>query len=652
MPASREKRGEEKEERGEKEKREERRGGKKGKEREEERREEGGGRGEKERGGEEKEEKGRERERGREREEEEEREGKRKKGERRKKEERKRGKGRKEERERGREKEERKERGGRRKEERRRGKRKEGRREEGRERKREGGGGGGGGRRRGREGEGRGRGGGGFDGLGLGLDQGGGGGLELRLQGLETRGMIGARLELRGLRLDLGALGLEPRQPVGDVADRPLELGAPSDRPGQCGGRVGKGLFAVGERRLGAGNLLGRLLAGLARALDSLAQVLLLVGEPGQHTVGIGAKRLFAGDIAVELGDAPLELGHALARPPLLAVELVACQHQALQGRGRLGGLVAQGRQLMGRDRLHLRGFGLAGGALGHEPRLGLDQARGLAHRFARLAELQENQRRLGLADIRRQAAVADRLARLALQAVELALDLGDHHFQPLEIGLGRLQTRLGLVPPGIEAGNAGRLFQNAAARLGLGVDDLADLALADQRRRARAGGGIGEQDLHVTGAHLAAVDLVDRTRLALDAARDFQRVVVVELGRRQALAVVDGERHLGGVARRPVARTRKDHVVHAGRAHVLERILAHHPAQRLDEIRLAAAVRPDHAGQARLDQEFHRLDEGLEAENAQARELHGSQDSLRSLRWIGFGWASNLPRFIGARHI
>ena len=51
----------------------------------------------------------------------------------------------------------------------------------------------------------------------------------------------------------------------------------------------------------------------------------------------------------------------------------------------------------------------------------------------------------------------------------------------------------------------------------------------------------------------------------------------------------------------------------------------AHHPAQRFDQVRLAAAVRPDHAGQARLDQEIGRFDKRFEADQAQPRQLHDS---------------------------
>ena len=88
--------------------------------------------------------------------------------------------------------------------------------------------------------------------------------------------------------------------------------------------------------------------------------------------------------------------------------------------------------------------------------------------------------------------------------------------------------------------GDAGRLLQDAAARLRLGGDDLADLALPHHGGRARAGGGVGEQELHVAGAHLLAVDAVGRARLPLDAAGDVELVGVVEGGGRGAVAIVD----------------------------------------------------------------------------------------------------------------
>ena len=89
----------------------------------------------------------------------------------------------------------------------------------------------------------------------------------------------------------------------------------------------------------------------------------------------------------------------------------------------------------------------------------------------------------------------------------------------------------------------------------------------------------------------------------------------------RSELSMTD--RHFGLVARRRRVGAGKNHVVHGGGAHGLVRRFAHHPAQRLDQIRFAAAVRTDDAGQAGLDQEVSRFDEGLEADEAQSGELH-----------------------------
>ena len=107
----------------------------------------------------------------------------------------------------------------------------------------------------------------------------------------------------------------------------------------------------------------------------------------------------------------------------------------------------------------------------------------------------QMEQHGLGLAHLGRDFAVADRLPRLLLQAVDLAGQLPDHILDAGEIGFRRLQPQFGLVAAGVQPGDAGGVFQHAAALFGLGLNDLADLALVNQRRRTRAGGGVGEQE-------------------------------------------------------------------------------------------------------------------------------------------------------------
>ena len=228
----------------------------------------------------------------------------------------------------------------------------------------------------------------------------------------------------------------------------------------------------------------------------------------------------------------------------------------------------------------------------------------------------------LGLADLSRDLAVALRLTGLALQRLQLRGELADHIAEALKIRLGGLEAKLSLVAPTVQAGNAGGIFQHAAALLRSGIDDLPDAALAHQRRRARTGRCVLEQEANIAGARILAVDPVGRAGFALDAPGHLKVIGVVELGRRRAGAIVDEQRHLGSVAGRPELRSGEDHILHGRAAHALIGGLAHRPAQRLEQIRLAAAIRPDHAGEPRLDQDFGRLDKGFEAEKAKKGDL------------------------------
>ena len=55
-------------------------------------------------------------------------------------------------------------------------------------------------------------------------------------------------------------------------------------------------------------------------------------------------------------------------------------------------------------------------------------------------------QQGLGAADLGRKRAIAVGLPRLALQVVDLGIELGHHVFQPLEVLLGGTQAQFGLV--------------------------------------------------------------------------------------------------------------------------------------------------------------------------------------------------------------
>ena len=211
----------------------------------------------------------------------------------------------------------------------------------------------------------------------------------------------------------------------------------------------------------------------------------------------------------------------------------------------------------------------------------------------------------VGLLDVAGEIAVARGLARLALQVGELDFDFLNDVADAREVLLRGVELEFRLVAARVQARNAGGFFKNGAARDGLGIDELANLSLLHQCGRMCARRCIGKEDLHVTCAHVAAIDLVDRAHVALDPARDLELFRIVVLRRCAAQGIVDDEGHFRRIAARPVVGAREDDVVHGAAAHGLRRILAHHPAQRFQKVGLAAAIGAHDPGEARFDGQF-----------------------------------------------
>ena len=471
---------------------------------------------------------------------------------------------------------------------------------------------------------------------GLGILRGGFGLRERLLRGLHGAGERVEVAEPAGLlrqfldfALDVRDFLIEPRQAIAMGAHAGFKLVAPGGEVGQRRGEFGEQPLGGGQRRLGFRDALIDAAALLDARLDFLFQFRVFGIEPMQRHVGIGGLLLLARDVGRKLRQPAVEFGDALFGALFLAVEHLAGIGEPREpGRGADLGL-AQRRQFRGADRLDAGGFGLLAGALGEFTDVEVVGVAGLGHVGICFQPAQVKQHGLGLAHLGRDFAVADRLPRLLLQALDLSGQLPDHILDAGEVGFRGLEAQFGLVAAGMKPGDAGGVFQHAAALLRLGLNDLADLALMHQRRRTRAGGGIGKQDLHVARPHVAAVDAIDGTGLALDPARDFQRLGIVHRGGRRAIRIVDRHHHFGVVARRPVAGAGENHRVHVGRAQRFVRGFAHRPAQRLDQIGLAAAVRPDHAGQARLDHEVGGFDERFKSVQAKAREFHKSDALL-----------------------
>ena len=428
------------------------------------------------------------------------------------------------------------------------------------------------------------------------------------------RGRVFAAVAQPGERVvDLGGAGAQPFGALGELVDLAAERRAPRLLGGEVGAERVDLAFEVGHRpgRLrarGGGGGLGRLLA-LPRGGDVGA----LAVESGDRLVGVARQPGLAFDVGVDLGEPRFELAARGVEPALLGVELDLGDLEPVQRRAGLRLGLAQRRQ-------RGRGLRLLRRRRGGFLRARSDHALGLLERLLRRGHRLERrlpaaavEPRLGLADALAQTAVPRRLPRLALEPLELGFERAHHVVESLEVGIGGVEAKLGLVAPAVEPGDAGGLFQERAPLRRLGRDQRADRALAHQRGVARARGLVGEQELHVARPHLAAVDAKDRPGAPLDAARHLDLAGVVVRGGRGARGVVQQHRRLGVVARRAGGAAAEDHVVHLAPADLPRRGLAHHPTQRLDQVRLAAAVGADDAGQPRLDQNVGGVDERFE---------------------------------------
>src|SRR4051812_614024 len=113
---------------------------------------------------------------------------------------------------------------------------------------------------------------------------------------------------------------------------------------------------------------------------------------------------------------------------------------------------------------------------------------------------------------------------------------------------------------------------------------------------------------------------------------------------------------HFGRAGRAARIAAAEDHVFHAFAAQALGALLAEHPGQRIDDIALAASVRPDDGGDAGIEGELGSVRETLEAGNLQALQSHrlgpllpGSKRKSRVTR--GMPWHRSWKRLGALRN-
>ncbi len=207
-------------------------------------------------------------------------------------------------------------------------------------------------------------------------------------------------------------------------------------------------------------------------------------------------------------------------------------------------------------------------------------------------------------------APIALRLARLTGKAVALRAEDLEPLAQALEIAFGLSQASLGLSVPSEEPTDPGRRLEQTAPLLGAPIDDGGDFPLADEGRAAGAAARVGEEEMNVARADLAAADRKAGATATLEPAADEQRLPACGVPCDRPL---EKQRNLGDVARRPGRGAAEQHVLHLPAAQAPGRAFARDPAQRIEDVRFAAAVGADDAREPVADGQRDRVGEGFE---------------------------------------
>ncbi|EWS63648.1 hypothetical protein Y695_03117 [Hydrogenophaga sp. T4] len=202
----------------------------------------------------------------------------------------------------------------------------------------------------------------------------------------------------------------------------------------------------------------------------------------------------------------------------------------------------------------------------------------------------------------------------LLFQLVEVGVEFAQDVFDPGEV-LARVgQAVRRFAAAFLVFGDPGGFFEEQAQLFGLALDDAADRALANDGVGARAEAGAEEHVLHVAAAHRLVVDVVAAGAVAREHALDGDFQELAPLSTSAVVRVVKHQLDTGAAGRLAVVGAVEDHVLHGLATQLGGLALAQHPAHRVHDVGLAAAVGAHHAHQLPGQHEVGRLGEGLEA--------------------------------------
>ena len=227
----------------------------------------------------------------------------------------------------------------------------------------------------------------------------------------------------------------------------------------------------------------------------------------------------------------------------------------------------------------------------------------------------------------------------LSAQRLELAAQLAREVAQARQIRLHGFELAEGLLFPTTVLENARRFLDEAAALFGSCLQDAVEPALTDDHVHLATQARVAQQLLHVQQPADAAVDRVLARTVAEESAADRHFGV---LDGQSSVGVVDRELHLGAPERSASRGAGEDDVFHFAAAERLGALLAHHPGEGVDHVRLARAVGAHDARHPGLERECRGLRERLEPFERHALQVHA--DAFHAGRFTALRYPRTRP--------
>ncbi|MNZ64336.1 hypothetical protein D3C78_825040 [compost metagenome] len=365
----------------------------------------------------------------------------------------------------------------------------------------------------------------------------------------------------------------------------------------------------------------------------------------GQMAGGFLAGTLGLAQVVLQLAQALLAVLDALLDPGDVTGHRVEAALHLVEAFGQFVMAIAQALDA---------GIGIA--LLGHQRLMGhilvADHRLALAHPFVQVAPAQGRQACLQLAFLGLVFAVLLGRLGLAVQALQLALQLFAQVGQARQVFLGAADAALGFAAALLVLGDAGGFLDEVAQVLGLGLDQLGDHPLLDDRVAARAQAGAEEDVGDVAAAAFGAVQVIGVLPVTGDLAADGDFRIGGIFAQQRGLAVVEDQLDAGLADRFAAGGAVEDDIGHRLATQVLRRAFAHHPAHRIDDVGLAAAIGPDHGRHVAGEVDGGRVDERLETGQANALQAHRSASGQRRQHQLATALAIGGEYLADARQI